>query len=138
MKRYILDTNAFLRYILNDIPSQADEVTRIFVQTQNGDAEVTIPLIVFVEASYVLITGYKYSREIVQDLCEKFLSIPSLDIPDRHILRSAYVVFVRTPSVSITDIVLLFMAVSEGKTLVTFDKKLQKLAERIGKEYTAN
>lgn len=63
MKRYLLDTNALLRYLLNDNPGQADEIANILTLVKNGEAEATIPLVIFLETAYVLTTVRVYSSD---------------------------------------------------------------------------
>lgn len=130
MKGLLLDTNAFLRYALNDIPSQADKVTEVFVQLKKGEVEVTIPIVVFLEATYVLVKVYGYGRAVVKQQCEAFFAIPSLTIPDRYVIREAYATWVQHLGVSFSDAVLLHIAKLSGKELLTFDKKLQRLAQK--------
>lgn len=133
MKLIVLDTNVFLRYILNDIPKQADEVEAVFTLVKRVQAKVTIPLVVFLEAAYVLTSVYGYTRVMIQKSCGAFFSIPGLDIPDRFILEEAYTLWVENRSVSLSDAVLLQMAKTSGKELFTFDRKLKRLAEKMEK-----
>ena len=130
MRQFLLDTNAFLRYILNDVLSQADEITQVFIQSKKGEARVTVPIVVFLEATYVLTKVYGYERSLVKQQCEMFFAIPSLDIPDRYVLLDAYATWTENLSVSFADCVLLHMARIGGKELLTFDKGLQRLSTR--------
>lgn len=134
MKLFILDTNAFLRYILNDIAKQADEVEAVFTLVKRLQAQVTIPLEVFLEAAYVLTRVYGYTRVMIQKSCREFFSIPGLDIPDRFMLEKAYTLWVEHRGVSLSDTVLLQMAKTSGKELLTFDRKLKLLAEKMKKD----
>lgn len=133
MKKFVLDTNAFLRYLLNDNLQQADEVERVFTLVKHSSAELTIPLVVFLEAAYVLTGVYGFTRTMIKERCEEFFAIPFLDIPDRYLLREAYSLWVEHRGVSLSDVVLLGMAKTSGKELFTFDKKLKRLAENIKK-----
>lgn len=133
MKSFILDTNAFLRYILNDIPKQADEVEAVFILVKRSQANVTIPLEVFLEAAYVLTRVYGYTRVMIQKSCGEFFSISDLDIPDQLLLEKAYTLWVEYRGVSLSDAVLLQMAKTSGKELFTFDEKLKRLAEKVKK-----
>ena len=128
MKEYLLDTNAFLRYVLNDIPKQADEVTEVFTHAKKGEVGVTVPIVVFLEATYVLQKVYGYARSVVKEQCGLFFAIPSLRIPDRYIIRDAYATWMEHPGVSFADAVLLHTARLGGKELLTFDRKLKRLA----------
>lgn len=130
MMRYLLATNGLLRYFLKDVPKQSEEIAQVFRQAKKEEAELTIPLIVFFEATYMLTKFYGFSRSVVKEQCEKLLMNPSMDIPERHVLRDAYPTWMENPSVSFADAVLLHMAKSGDKTLLTFDRKLKRLALR--------
>lgn len=130
MTKYLLDTNGLLRYFLKDVPTQSEEIAQVFRQVKRGEIELTIPLIVFFEATYMLTKFYGYTRGAVKEKYEKFLAAPYIDIPDRYVLREAYPTWVENPSVSFADAVLLHMAKLGGKTLLTFDRKLKRLAHR--------
>jgi len=132
MKRYLLDTNALLRYILNDVQVQAKRVVKIFQEAENGTSTILIPSVVFFEATYVLTTIYRIRREEVKEQCEKLLLVPYLIIPDRVVIRVGYSTWVKQKALSFTDAVLLHTASAEGLELITFDKKLAREAKRIG------
>lgn len=131
MMTYLLDTSALLRYILKDTHSQSEAIAEVFRQAKNGQSELSLPLVVFFEATYVLTSVYKFGRQAVKTQCEKFLIIPYLDIPDREILRLGYETWVKHAPISFADAVLFHMAKAEKKELFTFDKKLKNLADKM-------
>lgn len=128
MTKYLLDTNALLRYLLKDIPSQSEEVAGLFRQAKSREIALTIPLIVFFEATYMLTKFYMVDRDAVQEKCERLIVAPYIDVPDRSVLREAYMIWTREQAISLADAMLYCMAVSGGKTLFTFDQKLRRLA----------
>ena len=129
MKSYLLDTSAFLRYLLHDIPAQSDTIAQIFRRAKQGECRVTLPLVVFFEATYTLATYYKLKRDEIKDRCEAFLTTPYLDIPDRQALLLGYQTWVENRSLSFADAVLMQTAKLGDQELLTFDKKLAKLAK---------
>ncbi|MDP1722187.1 MAG: PIN domain-containing protein [Candidatus Gottesmanbacteria bacterium] len=134
MKRFLLDTNGLLRYSLKDIPVQSEQIAQVFRLVKNGKVELTIPLIVFFEATYTLTKFYGYTRVAVKEKYETLLLAPYIDIPDRYILREAYATWAQHPGVSFADAVLLHTAKLGGKELLTFDRKLKRLAEKTEKD----
>lgn len=130
MTRYLLDTNGLLRYFLKDVLRQSEEIAQVFRQVKIGEVELTIPIVVFFEATYMLTKFYGCTRSAVKEKCEKLLMAPYIDIPERYILREAYPTWKEHPSVSFADAVLLHTALIGGKKLLTFDKRLQRLAHR--------
>ena len=129
MTRFLIDTNALLRYLLKDIPAQSEIVAKIFHQAKKSEVQITIPLIVFFEATYMLTRFYKISRSDVQEQCERLLMVMYLDIPDRQVLLLGYQTWVENRSISFADAVLMHMATLADQELLTFDKKLAKLAK---------
>lgn len=128
MTKYLLDTNGLLRYFLKDIPTQSEEIAGLFRRAKNREIELTIPLIVFFEATYMLTKFYRYSRDVVRDRGERLLTMPYIDVPDRYILREAYRMWSANMAISFADAVLVYTAELGGKILFTFDKRLQQLA----------
>lgn len=133
MTKYLLDTNVLLRYFLKDIPSQSEEAARLFRQAKSREIELTIPLIVFFEATYLLTKFYTFDRDAVRDKCKQLIETPYIDIPDRYVLREAYMIWTREQAISLADAVLHCMAVYGGKKLFTFDQKLKRLAKKMEK-----
>jgi len=127
MKRYLLDTNGLLRFILNDITSQSDQITALFDGAKDGKNEVTIPHIVFFEATYVLSAYYAFSRLEIKTQWDALLSITYLEIPDRVIVQKACVLWTTHKGISFADAILVLMAKENGMKLITFDKKLARL-----------
>jgi len=77
---------------------------------------------------YSLTKFYGYTRVVVKEKYETLLLAPYIDIPDRYVLQEAYATWVKNPSVSFADCVLLHTALLGGKELLTFDRKLKRLA----------
>lgn len=128
MKQYLFDTNAFLRYVLHDNPHQSDEIATLFAQAKKHECDITLPLVVFFEATYVLVSFYQLSKKDVVAQLKRFLQISYIHIPDRIVLQKGYVLWSQQGSISFADAVLLEMAKFEGRELVTFDKKLKHLS----------
>ena len=78
MKQYLIDSNYILRYLLNDIPSQADTVERYFRQAKSGSVLISVPILAFVECVYILLNLYKLSKLEVVEMLMKFVNIPYL------------------------------------------------------------
>lgn len=126
MTIYSLDTNAVLRYLLNDIPKQAQEVDKFFSFAKDLKCRVVIKNVIFVETVFVLTKSYGLNRSQVANQLSEFISIPYIEFEDRELLNETLVKF-STVTVSFVDLMLAIDAKQTGKTLVTFDKKLEKL-----------
>jgi predicted nucleic-acid-binding protein len=125
VKQYLLDTNYLLRFLLNDNKEQAKKAADLLFLAEEGKASLTIPLLVFVEAAYILTKVYNYSRFRVSDALSQIAENPAFDIEKREILLSAFKKYPDT-TISFVDILISEQARIEGKQLATFDRKLEK------------
>lgn len=126
MKQYLIDSNYILRYLLNDIPSQADTVERYFRQAKSGSIVVSVSILAFVECAYILLNLYKLSKLEVVEMLMKFVNIPYLEIEQRNLIMKAFLLY-KDISVSFVDALFFIEAHESGRELLTFDKKLKNL-----------
>jgi predicted nucleic-acid-binding protein len=126
VKQYLLDTNYLLRFLLNDNKEQAEKAAELLFSAEEHENSLTIPLLVFVEAVFVLIKIYNYSRFQVSDVLSQIAENPAFDIDKREILLASFQQYPQV-SLSFVDIMLSQQAKLEGKILATFDKKLENL-----------
>lgn len=129
MTHYLLDANALLRFLRNDIPKQAQQVAALFSQAKQSAVVVTIPLAVILETVFVLSKVYDERKEEVGSKLFATVSNPVLDIESREIVQQALLMW-KNESVSFVDCLVLAKARDEEKVLFTFDKKLQRLVQR--------
>jgi uncharacterized protein len=126
MDLLILDTNAFLRFLLNDIPDQAEEVSKILVKAKAKKIEIFIPQIVIFEIEFALDKYYKFPKREVVDKLEVLLSTPYLKIQDVDIFKESTVLF-KDKNIDFIDCFLACSAKQRNCALFTFDKDLKKL-----------
>lgn len=126
MTVYSLDTNAVLRYLLNDITKQTQEVGKLFLLAKDSKCRVVVKTVVFVETVFVLTKSYGLSRSQVVKQLSEFINIPYIEFEERDLLHATLLKF-PSATVSFVDLMIAIDAQKTSKTLVTFDKKLQKL-----------
>ena len=114
--RILLDANAVLRHLLNDIPAQADQTSEAI----QAGAEVTPEVIA--ECVYVLTGVYELPRSVTSDALIRFLEEVSCE-RDR-ILTKALQLFADT-KFDFVDCILLASNQLTGQPVLTFDKKLR-------------
>jgi predicted nucleic-acid-binding protein len=127
MKDVIVDTNAFLRFLLNDIPQQKNQVEKLFKQAKMREIVINVPLVVIFEIHFALEKLYRFDKETSIEKLEAILKTDYFHIESREIILQA-LTFYRTYSVSFVDCFLLSKAKEEKAELFTFDQKLQKLS----------
>ncbi len=126
MKHIIIDTNAFLRFFLNDIPAQKIIVENLLRRAKNSEIVINVPQIVIFELHFVLDKYYEYEKNDIIDRLKVLVSSDYLDIESREIFIPA-LNFYKNMTISFVDSFLYCKSQIEQAELFTFDQKLQKL-----------
>ena len=122
----MLDANAVLRFLLQDIEEQFQEVKAIVKRDR-----CYVTLEVMAEVCYVLEGLYQVSREDIADNFRKLnfdVTILNVDV----FLR-ALEIFEKPPKLDFVDCLLYGYKMERGIDIVTFDKQLQKQLGNIEK-----
>jgi len=120
-----VDTNYFLRYLLNDIHEQHQEVKRLFLQASEGKISLVTSSLVFFEIFWVLRSFYNLNKEESIRALQSLLKLSFIRMQDRTILENALTLFKKT-SLDLEDCYNLYFAKSQNvKSFGTFDKKLE-------------
>src|SRR3990167_425521 len=128
MKLVIIDTNVLLRYWLKDHPQESPRAKKLFEQAQQGEIKVVVPQIVVIEAGVVLRRYYKYSNQQVVDYLLPVISRGWLEIESRSLLLEALGIY-KVRGIDLVDAFLLAQSQAMRAKLMTFDKKLARLAK---------
>ena len=120
-----LDANILVHYIVNDIPSQRQAVTKLL--SIPGSTHHVSDLAIS-ETIFVLEKTYARSREEIASLLTLFFSFYSDSIDyNRDITSKIFSVYLSHPKLSFNDCYLAHDAeISHAEPLFTFDKKLAK------------
>lgn len=130
MTQYLLDANALLRYLRNDVPKQAEEVAALFAQAKQFTVQVKIPVVALLEVVFILSKHYQQEKSRVGSQVFDIVTSPILDTENRETVKKALLLW-KTADVSFADCLVAAQATHEGKILFTFDKKLQQLAAKL-------
>lgn len=126
MESLILDTNSLLRFLLNDIPSQAQQTTELLSKAKAKKVKVYIPQIIIFEIFFALDKYYKFLKTEVVDKIAALLSTKYLEIEDRLIFQDALELY-KDKKIDFVDCFLICKAKDAGYSLFTFDIQLKKL-----------
>lgn len=113
----ILDANVILRYLLRDVPAQAEEAKAAILKGASSTVEV------LAEVVYVLASVYKADWAVIASTLEAFLQ--EIDVPRKAAVRYALRLYA-AKKLDFVDCVLAGYHHVDGKNVVTFDAKLQK------------
>ena len=116
----ILDANIILRYLLGDVPEQSAMAQKAILSGASATAEV------LAEVVYVLAGVYHVDRRDIAQTMEAFLL--EIEVSHRQALTYAFRLYGES-SLDFVDCILAGYRHTEDRTVLTFDKKLQKVLQ---------
>jgi predicted nucleic-acid-binding protein len=116
----LLDTNAILRYMLQDDREMADSV-----EQQLLNNVCYIPVEVVAEFVYVLLKVYGVERNVIAQAVTRIADADNVRLAQSSVVRHALNVFVSS-TLDFVDCLLVGYAKEKLYSVFTFDKKLQK------------
>ena len=135
MDVFVADANVFLRFLINDVPEQANKAAELLRRAKSKEIKVVVPQIVIFEIQFALEKFYKFPKEQIVDKIGPILSSPYIEIQDTRTFQDALVFYSNKQSFSsnknldFVDCFLLCSLQNKNAKLFTFDQKLRKLSE---------
>jgi predicted nucleic acid-binding protein len=120
MKKYVVDSNVFLRYLNRDEPKHAELAAAIFKSAQDKEVELLCGPPVFYEIAWVLRSFYKLPNSGILDILESILAIPGLKVLDAG-LAAAAISLARAKSCSYADSYIAASADANHAGVATFN-----------------
>jgi len=118
-----LDTNVILRYLLNDIPEQAEAVDELLREAEEGKILLRTNALVIAEIVWTCESYYELPKDEIRDKVLMILNTPGLEVEDAELLAEAVVLYVEK-NVDFIDAYNACWAREEGIPLAyTFDLK---------------
>ena len=84
-----IDTNVLLRYLLDDVPEQADAVEALLLKAAQGQLTLHANALVLAEIVWTCESYYQLSKEEIKDKALMILNTPGLDVTDRELITEA-------------------------------------------------
>jgi len=120
-----LDTNVLVRMLIEDDRRQAQIIEKTIVWAEKNSIPVLILFEVLVETVWVLESVYQCSREEIVTFLQALIITPTFSFVDPQIVRRA--IYEYKKSGDFADLIIVNQAKEhQVKTLLSFDKKLQK------------
>ena len=124
MKKYFVDTNVFMRYLLNDVPEQADRVEKILDKAEKGKIRLVTGPPVFFELAWTLKSFYEMKKNEIYKCLLSIAGIPGLEVADIDVITESLEVY-KEHSVEFSDA---YISVLSKKLntdgVITFNKKI--------------
>ena len=132
MKQYIADTNFYLRFILQDIESQAAFTEKYLKLAELGKIKIFFPDEVILEMEFVLRSFYFVKRIDIFQSLDALVKLDYVDIENKALWIKVLETY-RNENVSLIDILLHNKAKGMGAEVLSFDKDFKKLVKKYGK-----
>jgi len=129
MKKYFLDTNVILRFLLHDNETYYYQARSYFEKAKKGEIELNLIPEVLFEIDYVLRGVYSLSKNDVTNILLKLIQSSYLKIPDRGLLIETVEKY-QSINVDLFDIYLYFFSLSENATVISFDTDFNKISKK--------
>lgn len=126
MKKYLLDTNVILRFLLQDNKKYYQIASGYFKKAQQKQIEVEIIPEVILELDYVLRGVYNLSKKEVTNILSKLIKTPYLKIENRELILTVIEEYEKK-SVDLFDIYLFYLAKNKRSEVISFDQDFLKL-----------
>lgn len=126
MKRFVIDTNGFLRFLLDDVSGQSNQIEELLNKAKKGEIQIFLPQIIVFEIVFILEKYYQINKDGVLDKIESLVSIKYIEVESREIFLESISLYRDNP-VSFVDCFIFASAQKNSAELFTFDKKLNKL-----------
>jgi predicted nucleic-acid-binding protein len=88
-ERVFADTNLFLRYLTNDVPTQADAVEQLLHRASAGEIVLVINSLVIAEIVWTLESYYGLARDSVKSKILAILNTPGVETAEGDLLLQA-------------------------------------------------
>jgi predicted nucleic-acid-binding protein len=121
----LFDTNAILRYILQDHEEMADRVEKRLTEEL-----CHIPVEVVAEVVYVLSGVYRVERKTIARTLNDLAETDNIRMAEKNVIHHALDIFASS-KLDFVDCLMVGYAKEKHYTVFTFDKKLQKQLEKI-------
>ena len=122
-----VDTNYFLRFLIDDNFQQAEEAKKLFLDAARGNLELVTSTIVIFEIYWVFKSYYQKTKDEIIGILQKVLAMNFVKIDERDLLQSA-LNFFKVENLSLEDCYNLSFALNkQTKIFKTFDAKLAKV-----------
>jgi predicted nucleic acid-binding protein len=128
VKKYLLDTNVLLRFLLDDHPELSRAAARLFQQAADEKCLLILTDLGIAEAVWVLTSYYKIERQKVAESLAKLLLKAGVQCPTLEPVLDALARFKAT-NCDFFDCYLAAQAANSGVAIASFDKDLRKFED---------
>ncbi len=128
MSAPFLDTNIFLRHLLNDHEDHSPRSTAYLERVERGEFRVQTADTVVFEVVFTLQSFYRQPKEMIRDLVLPLIELPGIELPGKPLFRRAFSYYVdqNLPFADAYHVALIERAGIEE--VVSFDRHFDRVA----------
>lgn len=123
--KIFIDTNVFVRFLVNDDPKQFQHVKKLFEAIEAGSIKPYTSNIVVLELVYVLTRIYKVKRSKALDDINTLLQLRNLTVVEKSNTKKA-LKWANEVNIKYADLLIATQVPAEV-TLCTYDKEFNKI-----------
>lgn len=131
MKRFLADTNFYLRFILQDNKAQAKTVEEYLKKAKEKKIIIVFLDEVILEIEFVLRNVYQTPRSKIAKCLSVLVKTPFLEIENRSLWIETLEIYLKR-KISLFDIFLFLRAKKEKAEILSFDRDFKKLVKKLG------
>jgi len=128
VKKYLLDTNVLLRFLLDDHAELSQAAAGLFQQAADGKCILILTDLGVAEAVWVLTSYYKLERQTVAESLAKMIVKAGIQCPTQESVLDALTRF-KASNCDFFDCYLAAQASALGVAVASFDKDLKKFED---------
>jgi len=128
MKKYYIDTNIVIRFLLQDHKALSPRANRLFEQAENGECILILTDVALAEAVWVLTSVYNIDRRNVGGTLAKLVVQKGIQCPGRAVLLEALTLY-QDKNCDFFDCYLAALAKESDDGIASFDKDMKKFKD---------
>lgn len=129
MSSVFIDTNIFLRHLLQDHSEQSARATRYLSRVENGEIDAHLSHTVVLEIVFTLQRTYRQPRAAIRDAVLPLLEMPGMILPGKRRYRRVFDLYVER-NISFADAYHVEVMAGLGlQDIVTFDREFDRCPE---------
>jgi len=123
----VLDANILLRYLLRDVPGQAERARALIHRIRDGREEVYMPDIALADVVWTLHRFYKRTRQEIRDVLLPILEMNGLRMRDKATVIYAVLLFAEL-GIDFSDALIAAEMLRSGREeIYTYDRDFDRV-----------
>lgn len=94
MPSFFVDTNIFLRHLLQDHPDQSPRATALLFRIEAGEIDGHISDVVIFELVYTLQRSYRHSKAAIREALVPLIELPGIALAGKRRFRRVFDMYV--------------------------------------------